>query len=317
MEENGPRSFELVGVDQQPRRRRAAANNNRYRPKPEHFMSDLNDPTADGTQMQPVFFLSGDKLRFGTSDADRRRAAAEWVTDVKNPWFATAMVNRMWAELVGQSFYDHVDDVGPERSCKTPRTLDLLVREFTAHGYDVKWLLRTICNTQTYQRQIRSRTEDEQVPFTYSTPQRLRADAIYHQISQALWLDEVHNSPEKKRGLRRAPERLFERQFGYDPSEPRDEVASTIPQSLMLMNSTLLENMLDANRRRGLGELLAIESSDERIVEQLYIRCLGRLPSTSESDAAIAHIQSSVEREEGCEDVLWMLINTTEFLYRP
>ena len=36
---------------------------------------------------------------------------AKWMTE--NPWFATAFVNRMWAELVGEGFYEPIDDIGP------------------------------------------------------------------------------------------------------------------------------------------------------------------------------------------------------------
>ena len=39
----------------------------------------------------------------------------------KNPWFATAFVNRMWRELVGEGFYEPVDDMGPDRNRSAPK----------------------------------------------------------------------------------------------------------------------------------------------------------------------------------------------------
>ncbi len=77
-------------------------------------MPDLDDPAARGTRMQPKFFLTSAELPFGTPDAERRGAVARWMTE--NPWFATAFVNRMWSELVGEGFYEPIDDIGPERT---------------------------------------------------------------------------------------------------------------------------------------------------------------------------------------------------------
>ena len=82
-------------------------------------MPDLDDPSAPGTRMQPKFFLTAAELPYGTLDAERRGTLAEWMTE--NPWFATAFVNRMWAELVGEGFYEPIDDIGPGSHSHRPR----------------------------------------------------------------------------------------------------------------------------------------------------------------------------------------------------
>ena len=56
----------------------------------EHYMPDLNDPSAKGTLTEPVFFLTGQTTPLGTKDADRREALAGWITAETNPWFARA-----------------------------------------------------------------------------------------------------------------------------------------------------------------------------------------------------------------------------------
>ncbi|MEO8494676.1 MAG: DUF1549 domain-containing protein, partial [Planctomycetota bacterium] len=139
----------LVTVNDQQFQFRGPANvNNRFRGSPEHFMPDLKDPTAKGTQMQPVFFVSGDKLAYGTKDADRREALAAYITSPRNPWFAKAFVNRVWSELVGEGFYEPIDDIGPDRECSAPETIDYLASSFAETGYDVKWLYRTVMATE-------------------------------------------------------------------------------------------------------------------------------------------------------------------------
>jgi hypothetical protein len=116
------RSFEVV-ADDGPARRQRNPNMEGRRGQPEHFMPDLDNPAAQGTRMQPRFFLTSAELPFGTLDAQRRGAAARWMTE--NPWFATAFVNRLWAELVGEGFYEPIDDIGPERKPSAPKTIAL------------------------------------------------------------------------------------------------------------------------------------------------------------------------------------------------
>ncbi|MCH7727740.1 MAG: DUF1549 domain-containing protein, partial [Planctomycetes bacterium] len=103
------RSFLVYASDFQPRFRRNNGNN-RYRGTLEHRMPDLENPTSQGKLMQPVFFATGQKLKAGVKDNERRETLARWMTARSNPWFAKALVNRMWAELCGEGFYEPVDD---------------------------------------------------------------------------------------------------------------------------------------------------------------------------------------------------------------
>ncbi|MEM6331285.1 MAG: DUF1549 domain-containing protein, partial [Planctomycetota bacterium] len=107
------RSYAVVVNDRpEPRRQRRPSVNANRRGQAEHYMPDLERPEDPGTRTAPRFFLTGAELSFGTPDAQRRGQLAEWLTDT--PWFATAMVNRMWSELVGEGFYEPVDDLGPD-----------------------------------------------------------------------------------------------------------------------------------------------------------------------------------------------------------
>ena len=125
------RSFDVIGVD----RRTAGESEECDDPARslEHYMPDLKNPTAKGTLMQPVFFVTGQKLPLGTPDAERRETIARWITSPQDEWFAKAFVNRIWSEMVGEGFYEPVDDIGPDRDCNAPETLDYLAKQFVAH----------------------------------------------------------------------------------------------------------------------------------------------------------------------------------------
>ncbi|MGC3969679.1 MAG: DUF1553 domain-containing protein [Pirellulales bacterium] len=320
IEDGRQRSYAVDSRDFGPRFGGMNANNPRFRPI-EHYMPDLKDPAAQGKLMQPVFFATGDKLPEEQTDLQRRETLAQWITSPKNPWFAKSLVNRMWAELVGEGFYEPVDDIGPDRKCSAPQTLELLAQEFTAQGYDLKWLYRTILATEAYQRESRPRRNPEEASFAANCAHRIRADQLYDALLNALGLpsDEpaaVAGSYGGRFALA-SPRAQFARVFGYDPSAKRDEIAGSIPQALLLMNSPNLAAGINGRSPvTTLGKLLADDRSDESVIVELYLRCLAREPNEKEAAVCLDHLKQAANRVEAFEDVLWSLVNSTEFLHR-
>ena len=120
---------------------------------------------------------------------ERRALAASYVTGQDNPWFAKAYINRIWYALMGEAFYEPIDDIGPERTPKAAEVLDPLADQWQKGGYDIRWLFRTILNTEAYQRRIRSTANEAgKTPFASSCPSRLRADQVFDALVQALAL---------------------------------------------------------------------------------------------------------------------------------
>lgn len=309
------RSF-LVAVTDFQIRRRGTNNNNRNRGTLEHRMPNLEDPTEEGKLMQPVFFVTGQKLKTGVRDQQRRETLAQWVTSPENPWFARAHVNRVWSELVGEGFYEPVDDMGPDRECSAPETLQYLAKQFVKSGHDGKWLMKTIMATQTYQRESRVRRNLADLPFMANCSQRIRGDQLFTSLLSSLDMRESTFRRTGGYGLG-GPRSQFNSIFGYDPSDRREEVAGTIPQALALMNSSMIENAISARRRGGLGKLLREVKDDETLVNELYLKTLARQPSKQESATCLKYVKQVGNRSEAFEDVLWSLINSTEFLHRP
>ncbi|REK09935.1 MAG: DUF1549 domain-containing protein [Planctomycetota bacterium] len=310
------RSFAVVPVD----RGRVKRPNNPRQGALEHFMPDLDHPEEEGQLMKPVFFVTGQQLDDGLPDSERRETIADWITDRKNRWFAKAYVNRMWSEMVGLGFYEPVDDIGPDRECSAPKTLDYLSDRFAASGYDVKWLFEVIAATDAYGRESRSRMDDDVAPFTAACPQRLRADQLFNALVEVLGISEGDDDDKKARNYRTAfnsPRGQVNKTFGYDPSVRRDEVAGSIPQALFLMNSPQLARAMSGDDRgTSLGRMLDEISDDEALVSELYLRCLAREPRESEMKTCLEHVSNSNERADAFEDILWALVNSTEFLNR-
>lgn len=322
-EPNNLRSLAVIS-DDAAFRFRGKNNDNRYRGTAEHAMPNLKNPEAEGKVMTPTFFVSGEKIELGQKDADRRETLARWMTSPANEWFAKAYVNRIWSEMVGEGFYEPVDDIGPDRSCLAPETLSFLAREFAASNYDCRWLFRTICETDIYQRESRARRNATQRAFAANVSQRLRGDQIFNSVLSVLSIDEASLNASRGYGgggnpreMLREPRFLFNYVFGYDPSESRDEVSGSIPQALALMNSPQLGAALKAgDKKGGIGKLLANEADDRAVTQELYLRVLAREPTAKEMKTAVAYLAKVGNRAEGFEDLTWALLNSAEFLHR-
>jgi hypothetical protein len=315
------RSFAVVS-DDRPGRGPTPDNEGR-RGQPEHYMPDLDDPSAPGTRMQPKFFLTSAELPFGSLDAERRSAVAGWMTE--NPWFATALVNRLWSELVGEGFYEPIDDIGPDRTPTAPKAVKFLSQSFADSGHDVQWLFRVICATDAYRRESRPRREPDGTPFVATIAQPLRSDQLFNAILTAVDSGEpsIYANPRRRQAQpipgnnRNSVRGSFEAVFGYDPSDPREAVVSSIPQALAMMNGPRLNLDIRAvNRDTVLGRLLEDIPSDKLLVDELYLRTLSREPTEEESATALKFCRASKKRDAVFEDLFWALLNSSEFSHR-
>ena len=303
-----PRTFLVYAVDRirfQPR-----TNNNRFMGTLEHRMPNFEDPATPGPQVTPKFFINDQQLPLGTTDMDRRRMLAQWITSPDNPWFAKAAVNRMWSELVGEGFHEPVDDMGPDREAIAPAAFDYLAAKFTESGYDMKWLIATIVSTQHYQLESQDRRPYDQLPFQANTVQPLRSDQLMDAILNTLRFPELPERAEL--GIRRQ----FAETFGYDPNNLREEVAGTIPQALMLMNAEVIHRQITARSGTMLGNLLSEVSNNRQALQELYLKTLSRRPNRKELATNLQYIQQIDNRGEAFEDIFWALINTSEFKTR-
>ncbi|MEQ8856033.1 DUF1549 domain-containing protein [Gimesia sp.] len=283
----------------------------------EYYMPDLNDPTSMGQVIQPVLFV-GTKAPEGLDDLERREVLSKFLTSQANPWFSRAIVNRMWSEMLGEGFYMPIDDIGPERSAVYPEVLDALAQGFTASGYDLKWLCRTITNTRAYQRKMQKRVEGQlQTPFAAQLPTRLRGDQIFTAITQVFGVDDLQadRSAGNRRYQRsRSARGQFSSLFTFDPSTSQDEITGDVPQALFMMNSEALNGMLGANRSTKLAQIARDYPENKAAIQELYLLTLSREPSAKELEICEDYFQQAERRETALEDLMWSLLNSSEFI---
>ena len=287
----------------------------------QYRMTDKKDPTHL-IDMAPRFF-TGEGLGLDTTDAERRQLLAKVLTDPKNPWFAKCYVNRVWTALLGWGFYPSVTDLGPTAEpVRHKEALTILTNAWLENGYDVKWLFRTIARTEAYQRRPPDAVAAAAPPPAVC-PVRLRPEQIFEALQKALEFDENDKTiPAPAPGSGPACPRhtglrhMVYQAFKADPSAPAAEVEGTIPQALLMMNSALVHSYTSASGKTLLAELLAQKKTDAEIVTALYERVLARKPTAEDLSTCQRYIARVGDRKEALEDVLWALVNSTEFLLK-
>ncbi|MCS7045385.1 MAG: DUF1549 and DUF1553 domain-containing protein [Gemmataceae bacterium] len=288
----------------------------------EHRMPDKNDPKK-GMPVSPRFFVDGKAPKSvgfkGLGDLERRKALAEAIVAKSNPWFAGAFVNRIWGELMGQAFYTPIDDLGPEKEAMMPEVLARVAGAFRGSDYDIKGLFRELATSDTYQRQIRpGESPDQHLLFAAHAMTRMNANALWMALVDTL--GNFGGPADKGFGGPFARfltfEFRFKQEFGFDPSTKAEDIEGSVSQALLLMNNPQINQRIQAKGMNLLGRILAAYTNDDEAIRMVYLRVLARRPTDRELARCRQHIRSVGNRAEAFEDILWVLINSTEFQTR-
>lgn len=119
---------------------------------------------------------------------DVRGTLMDWLRSPDNPYFAKAIVNRVWAQYLGVGIVNPVDDLNLANAPSNQRLLDYLATGFIESGYDLKWLHREILNSDTYQRSWipNDSNRQDKMNFSHSQLRRLSAESTYDAVRMAL-----------------------------------------------------------------------------------------------------------------------------------
>ena len=326
----------------------------RFTKNPEAKTITAATPTAlDGTDL--------------SAEPNVRKALASWMTSEKNPWFAQAFVNRMWAQLVGRGFVDPVDDMRPSNPAAMPELLAQIADDFTVHGYDVKRLVATLASTEVYQlASAPARAQGGEVDASHAQPKLwsrfrmapLGPEELLNALMQATSLEQTIRASGKVNldQVRVQLGRQYAFLFDVDEEFDRDAFEGTMLQALTLLNGSLVGSGARALPGSALADVLAMPGSDVDRIDRLYLRTVSRHPSADESaywtkalseplhappPPAPARPATNAKtgapsaarapdplrrlemrtpsahdaRTEAFEDLLWTLLNSSEFLF--
>ncbi|KAA5543242.1 DUF1553 domain-containing protein [Roseiconus nitratireducens] len=297
---------------------------------------DLIQPTTG--KPQPPAPLDAPPVESDSSE-DRREVLAAWMTDPDNPYFARAITNRVWANFFGRGLVESVDDLRLSNPASNESLLDSSSRHLVDAGFDLKQLMRTILQSETYQRSSRpldqNRAEDRYHSRYY--PKRLMAEVLLDSIDQVLETSTTFNEiafPGADRqktdfydkGTRAielydaAVNSYFLQTFGRNPREitcecERSEEPSMV-QVLHLSNGETLNPKLAADHNV-VSRLVAEGTPEREIIDRLFVRALARKPEPGERKRILAVLNeySAEERITGLRDAAWSILTSTEFTF--
>jgi len=287
------------------------------------------NPFARGTVVEPQFLL-GSKVK-DTPGVARREVLARWMTSPKNDLFAQAFANRLWAYFLGHGIVHPVDDFHSHNKPTNPELLAFLADELVRGGYDVNHLVRVVVGTEAYQRSSKNPRGVERPASSLFAAGPIKPltveqsfDSFYRATGAEGYLEtRLREGLGKGPNMRRAGQNvdpkmliyeMFRRTFDDDEGAESEEFTGTIPRGLMMMNGMQVNELVAAKPGRPLRTILDTEKSDRERIRRLYLTVLSREPSPGETSAARAHLETSRNETQGYEDLLWALLNTTEFM---
>ncbi len=265
--------------------------------------------------------------------ANTRQTLAEWMTAKDNPYFARAAVNRLWAYFLGTGLIDPVDEmVGSEHSASHPELLDELAREFAAHDFDLKFLIRAITASRAYQLSSAGKGEAEPHHFARMPLRGLSPEQLYDSVATATGYRENGGGLPPgvvAVGRNGSARDEFLTRFA-NQSEKATEVQTSILQALSLMNGRLVAAATDLKGSETLAAVLDSPFMDTRArVEAFYLAALSRKPKAKELDRLVRYVEAGgavadeappatdSEKEarynSALADVFWALLNSGEF----
>jgi len=263
------------------------------------------------------------------SPVDRRLAFAAWLTSAENPFFARAVVNRVWANFMGRGLVHPVDDVRATNPASNEELLSALTKDFVEHKFDLKYLVRTIMNSGTYQLSSEPNATNASDDRFYSRyiVKRLPAEVILDAMSQVTGVpSHFEDYPEGMRALQ-LPDSMVPSQFLTSFGRPprvtceASERSSdpNVAQALHVINGATLNRKLSAPEGAA-AEYVKLGLSERRVLDQLFLSAYSRFPTPGETKGLTSELdpywaEKGEARKLALEDVMWAVLTSKEFLF--
>ena len=277
------------------------------------------------------------------SRLDRRRYFADWLTSPDNPYFAKALVNRVWRNFMGRGLVEAEDDLRQTNPPTNAELFDALAHDFIKHRYDVKHLIRTVMRSAAYQRSARpspGNAADDRFYSRYLV-RRLSAEVILDAYAQVTGVPtpftqvSVGSSggtsptsmyPPGTRALQLPDSQLvspfldaFGRPERLQTCSCERQQDSSVGQALHLNNGRTLNDKLRAKTSR-VEAWLKEKVGDEEAVRRVYLLALSRPPTEAELKKFKALLAEAAQdrqssRREALEDLFWAVLTSKEFIF--
>lgn len=300
--------------------------------KPPGTFAKVTSPI--GTAESKAYRLLGETENVSVADdRDPRELVVAWLKKPDNPYFAKAIVNRVWAHYFGRGIIDPPDNLSSFNPATHPELLKELCDGFVKNKYDLRWLHRTILTSRTYQQSSSATRENEadRANYAYFPMRRLPAEVFLDALNAATgttekmdmkyhhWPDEIKTVEVPFVPSQNAFVAYVLENFGRPKRNAavqcdceRDGGASVF-QVLTLANHPRVWDKIKDPAGRA-AKVAKEQKDDASKVEELFLATVGRLPTSDEREACVKYLAAAESPEKGVQGVLWGLLNTREFV---
>ncbi|HXT60690.1 MAG TPA: DUF1549 domain-containing protein, partial [Pirellulales bacterium] len=273
---------------------------------------------------QPPTPLDGEPLPLEAT-ADRRIHLAKWLTSPDNPYFARSIANRVWANFMNAGLVEMVDDMRLTNPASNEELLAAAAKYLTDHHFDLKALMRAILQSKTYQRSSRPLPENQADTRFYSRyyPRRMMAEVLLDAMSQVSGSPtQFKDYPAGWRAMQLPDANVnsyFLKTFGRPERvvtcECERTAEPTMVQVLHISNGDSLNEKLQA-KDNWIEKLLAANTPDDKLIENVYLAALSRFPTDDEKQKlSAALVEPGQDKRQLVEDLFWSVLSSREFLF--
>jgi hypothetical protein len=263
--------------------------------------------------------------RFLTNAKDGRTELAEWLTSTDNPYFAKAMVNRIWQHLMGRGLVDPVDDLRTTNPATHPELLQWLADDFVNNGFRIQHTIKTICNSAAYSRDSTpiSGNETDVSFYSHALPKPLEAEVIADAITDITGIPLQFNDAALPRTVTLTDNRMaipgldVLGRCDRESACGQAEISASLARSLHLINGELINQRLTATDGR-LARLMRQITSHQELLDLIFLETL-TLPNVSKQTYWQEELDklkdaSPAAQKTFFEDVLWGLLTSRAFM---
>jgi hypothetical protein len=280
----------------------------------------LKHPVGDRDAV-PTFLGAG--VAVLPAGADYREVLAAWLPSPANPAFGRNLANVVWSHFFGIGIVEPVDDVRVSNPPSNPALLQYLGEKLSRDGYDIRPLVREICNSRTWQLSTQRNDSNrlDERHFSHGRVRRMRAEVLLDCISQVTGTtDDFRGLPAGSRAIQIADGQTpnyFLSTFGRSTRNTacscEVKTSPTLSQALHLLNGETTSGKIAEGR---LIERLMQQHDDPlTVVRELYVACLSREPVPAELEKIQARIEEQSDLQQSLTDLFWALLNSNEFVF--
>ncbi|MDA7512293.1 DUF1549 and DUF1553 domain-containing protein [Verrucomicrobia bacterium] len=256
---------------------------------------------------------------------DGREDLAEWLTAEDNPYFAKAIVNRLWSSLMGRGLVEPVDDMRDTNPATHPKLLNRLAEDFAASGYRLRPMLKRIATSATYARSsntVPGNAEDDRY-YSHALRRPLEAEVLADGISYVLNVPAQYGG--KAPGQRAVtlvdlytPSRTLDilGRCGREEScESETSISGGLTRNLHLLNGELINVRIRREEGR-LARFFDADTAPMDIIDELYLVALSRKPAGAMRRfwrEQLANVESVEQQQRLLEDFVWSLLASSKF----